>query len=228
MQPAQLILALDVSDANEALAWVRRCRDKVGCFKIGLQLFAAHGPELVRAVRQTGANVFLDLKLHDIPHTVAKAVEVLGRLDVQFLTVHTLGGRAMLEAAVRAAALAAPHTTLLGVTVLTSHDNDDLDDLGFEHSTAGEALLLAKLAKGAGLRGLVCSPQEVALLRQELGADFALVTPGVRPAGAAVDDQSRVATPAEAIASGSSHIVIGRPILQAADPAAVIDALLAS
>ncbi|MDR2463620.1 MAG: orotidine-5'-phosphate decarboxylase [Verrucomicrobiales bacterium] len=226
MNPDQLILALDVSDANEALAWVRRCHDKIACFKIGLQLFTAQGPDFVREVRKTGAKVFLDLKLHDIPNTVAKAVESVCRLDIQFLTIHTLGGHDMMEAAVRAVSLSAPQTTLLGITVLTSHNNDDLDDLGFDHTTTGQSLLLAKLAKSAGLRGLVCSPQEVALLRKELGADFTLVTPGVRPVGAAVNDQSRVATPAEALANGSSHLVIGRPILHAPDPEAALESIL--
>jgi orotidine-5'-phosphate decarboxylase len=226
MRPDNLILALDVSDPDEALAWVRRFHDRIGYFKIGLQLFTAQGPDFVRAVRRTGARVFLDLKLHDIPNTVARAVEAVCRLDIQFLTIHTLGGKAMMAAALAAAA-PTPQTTLLGITVLTSHDNDDLDDLGFDHSTSGQALLLARLAQRSGLRGLVCSPQEVALLRRELGPEFCLVTPGVRPAGAALDDQSRVATPGEAIASGSSHIVVGRPITAAADPAAAVASILA-
>ncbi|MDR1191981.1 MAG: orotidine-5'-phosphate decarboxylase [Verrucomicrobiales bacterium] len=225
MNPDQLILALDVSDAGVALDWVRRFNHQIGCFKIGLQLFTAQGPDFVREVRQTGAQVFLDLKLHDIPNTVAKAVEAACQLDIQYLTVHTLGGRAMLTAALAAAA-PTPRTMLLGITVLTSHDNDDLDDLGFDHTAAGQALLLAKLARSAGMRGLVCSPREVTLLRQELGTDFTLVTPGVRPAGAAVNDQNRVTTPAEAIASGSSHLVIGRPILNAPDPEQVIAGIL--
>jgi len=131
----------------------------------------------------------------------------------------------MMEAAVNAAK-ATPQTTLLGITVLTSHSNEDLDDLGFDHTTAGQALLLARLAKQSGMRGLVCSPQEVSLLRKELGQDFCLVTPGVRPVGADLNDQTRIATPAEAIANGSSHIVEGRPITAAKDPAAVIDAIL--
>jgi orotidine-5'-phosphate decarboxylase len=225
MNSDNLILALDVSDPNEALSWVRRFHDKIGYFKIGLQLFTATGPDFVREVRKTGAKVFLDLKLHDIPNTVAKAVESVCKLDIQFLTIHTLGGRAMMEAAV-SAAKATPQTTLLGITVLTSHSNEDLDDLGFDHTSAGQALLLARLAKQSGMRGLVCSPQEVSLLRKELGQDFCLVTPGVRPAGSDLNDQTRIATPGEAIASGSSHIVVGRPITAAKDPAAVIDTIL--
>jgi orotidine-5'-phosphate decarboxylase len=225
MNSDNLILALDVSDASEALSWVRRFHDKIGYFKIGLQLFTAQGPDFVREVRKTGAKVFLDLKLHDIPNTVAKAVESACRLDIQFLTIHTLGGQAMMDAAI-GAAKSAPQTTLLGITVLTSLDNDDLDDLGFDHTTGGQALLLARLAQKSGMRGLVCSPREVSLLRRELGPDFCLVTPGVRPAGSDINDQNRIATPGEALASGGSHIVVGRPITAAKDPAAVIDAIL--
>jgi len=225
MHSDQLILALDMPDDREALSWVDRFSGRIGYFKVGLQLFTAYGPPLVREIRQRGAKVFLDLKLHDIPNTVAKAVESVCQLDIQMLTLHTLGGRSMMEAAVRAAS-GHPQTTLLGVTVLTHLDDDDLRVLGFDHSASGQVLHLARLAKEAGLCGLVCSPQEVRHLRQQLGADLILVTPGVRPEGSAADDQSRIATPAEAILNGSNHVVIGRPILKASDPSAMIDSIL--
>ena len=227
MKPDNLILALDVYNAQQAFSWVDRFSDRIGYFKIGLQLFTSHGPELVREMRQRGAKVFLDLKLHDIPNTVAKAVESVCQLDIHFLTVHTLGGKSMMQAAVEAAT-AYQQTTLLGVTVLTHLDDDDLREMGFDHSTSGQVLTLSRLARDSGLHGLVCSPQEVALLRKEMGPEFCLVTPGVRPVGSASDDQSRIATPQEAIRSGASHVVIGRPVLNAPDPDKVINDLLNS
>lgn len=226
MTPDNLILALDVPSDQEALQWVDRLHGKVGYFKIGLQLFTAYGPNLVREVRQRGGRVFLDLKLHDIPHTVAKAVESAGPLDLSFLTLHALGGRTMLVEAAQAAS-AFPGLQLLAVTVLTSLSDGELDELGFDHSTFGQVALLSRLARDSGIRGLVCSPLEVAIIRREI-PDAILVTPGVRPAGSPSDDQTRIATPQEALASGSSHVVIGRPILKAPDPEALVASLLAS
>jgi orotidine-5'-phosphate decarboxylase len=228
MTPDQLILALDVHDPKEALAWVERFQGRIGTFKVGLQLFTGHGPELVREIRRRKAEVFLDLKLHDIPNTVAKSIEAVCQLDVRFLTIHTSGGRAMMESAVAAAA-AFPQTTLLGVTVLTNLTDDDLRELGFDHSSSGQVFHLARYAKTCGMKGLVCSPLEVPLLRRELKAqDMILVTPGVRPPGSETNDQSRIATPQQSIADGSTHVVIGRPVLNAADPDKVVDELLAS
>jgi len=228
MTPDQLILALDVHDPKEALAWVDRFQGRIGTFKVGLQLFTGHGPELVREIRRKHAEVFLDLKLHDIPNTVAKSIEAVCQLDVRFLTIHTSGGRAMMESAVKAAS-GFPQTTLLGVTILTNLTDDDLRELGFDHSSSGQVFHLARYARACGMKGLVCSPLEVPLLRRELKAeDMILVTPGVRPTGSDSDDQSRVATPQQAVADGSTHVVIGRPVLNAPDPDKVIDALLAS
>jgi orotidine-5'-phosphate decarboxylase len=228
MTPDQLILALDVHDPREALALVDRFQGRIGTFKVGLQLFTGHGPDLVREIRRKKADVFLDLKLHDIPNTVAKSVEAVCQLDLRFLTIHTSGGRAMMESAVQAAA-GFPQTTLLGVTVLTNLTDDDLRELGFDHSSSGQVFHLARYAQTCGMKGLVCSPLEVPLLRRELKAEnMILVTPGVRPPGSATDDQSRIATPQQAIADGSTHVVIGRPVLHAADPDGVVDQLLAS
>ncbi|MDD5263023.1 MAG: orotidine-5'-phosphate decarboxylase [Methylacidiphilales bacterium] len=227
MNPENLILALDVYDSKEAFSWVERFSGRIGYFKIGLQLFTSHGPELVRKIRQRGAKVFLDLKLHDIPNTVAKTVESLCQLDIHFLTIHTLGGKSMMNAAVEAAA-GHPQTTLLGVTILTHLDDDDLRAMGFDHTVSGEVINLARLAQDSGLHGLVCSPREVSLLRKQLGPDLCLVTPGVRPEGSEPDDQTRIATPQQAILSGSNHVVIGRPILKSADPDKVLSDLLAS
>ncbi len=219
-----LILALDVPSDREALAWVDRLGGQVGYFKIGLQLFTAYGPDLVREVRARGGRVFLDLKLHDIPNTVAKAVESAGPLDLSFLTLHAIGGRAMLAEAAQAAA-AFPGLQLLAVTVLTSLTEADLDELGFDHSALGLAAHLGRLAESSGVHGLVCSPREAEVLRREL-PQAVLVTPGVRPAGSASDDQARVATPEEALAAGANRVVIGRPILRAADPEALLRRLL--
>jgi orotidine-5'-phosphate decarboxylase len=223
--PDNLILALDLDDPAEALSWVGRLRSRVGCFKIGLQLYSRGGADLVRRVRAEGAEVFLDLKFHDIPNTVAKAVAAAGSLDVKFLTIHSLGGRAMMEAARESCP---QRTQLLAVTVLTSLDDDDLTQMGFDHTVGGEVMTLARLAKLAGLNGLVCSPLETALLRREFGGHFTLVTPGVRPEGTALDDQNRVTTPRMALENGSSHVVIGRPVMKAPSPEAVLDAILAS
>jgi orotidine-5'-phosphate decarboxylase len=228
MTPDQLILALDVHDPQEALRWVDRFQGRIGTFKVGLQLFSSHGPDFVREMRRKKAEVFLDLKLHDIPNTVAKSIEALCQLDVRFLTIHTSGGKAMMEAAVAASA-PFPQTTLLGVTVLTHLTDDDLSDLGFDHSSSGQVLHLARYAKSSGMKGLVCSPLEVPLLRRELKiAEMTLVTPGVRPLGSETNDQSRIATPQQSLADGSTHVVIGRPVLQAKNPDQVVDDLLSS
>jgi orotidine-5'-phosphate decarboxylase len=226
--PCDLILALDVPTREAAAPILRQLRGELRWVKIGLQLFTAYGPDFVREVAGLGFDVFLDLKLHDIPNTVAKAVESLAPLPIRMLTLHTAGGGEMLRAARAAQQQHNPGLLLLGVTVLTSMDTAGLNEIGVSAAAPDQVARLGRLAVASGLRGLVCSPQEVALLRRTLPADLQLVTPGIRPAGeAGTDDQKRVMTPAEAARSGSTYIVVGRPILQAADPAAATRAILA-
>ncbi len=214
-----LILALDCETADEAAPILRRLSGRLRWVKIGLQMFTAHGPDYVRRVADQGFNIFLDLKLHDIPNTVAKAVQSLAPLPIGMLTLHTSGGREMMEWAVKAQRQYKPDLLLLGVTVLTSMDDAALNATGVPGSAGAQVERLAYLAAGAGLNGLVCSPHEVAPLRAALPTGVKLVTPGVRPADAAADEQKRVMTPADAARAGSSYIVVGRPILRAADPA---------
>ena len=223
-----LILALDVPTREAADPILRQLRGQLRWVKIGLQMFTAYGPDYVRAVAGLGFNVFLDLKLHDIPNTVAKAVESLAPLPIHMLTLHCAGGSEMMRAALAAQQKHNPQLLLLGVTVLTSMDSPGLQEIGVTVPSAEQVTRLGQLAATAGLRGLVCSPLEVALLRQQLPAAMQLITPGIRPAHeAGTDDQKRVMTPANAARAGSSYIVVGRPILQAADPAAAARAILA-
>jgi len=223
-----LILALDVPTREQAAPLLRQLRGSLRWVKIGLQMFTAYGPDYVRAVADEGFNIFLDLKLHDIPNTVAKAVESLAPLPIGMLTLHTSGGREMMAAARAAQQHTKPGLLLLGVTVLTSTDASGLAELGLAVTPADHVSRLGRLAIDAGLRGLVCSPLEVSLLRAQLPADVQLVTPGIRPAGeSGGDDQKRVMTPAAAARAGSSFIVVGRPILKAPDPAAAARAILA-
>jgi orotidine-5'-phosphate decarboxylase len=225
--PCDLILALDVPTREEAAPILRQLRGHLRWVKVGLQMFTAYGPNYVREVAGMGFNVFLDLKLHDIPNTVAKAVESLAPLPIQMLTLHTAGGSEMMRAAREAQQKHNPNLLLLGVTVLTSMDSAGLNEIGVTASSADQVSRLGKLAADSGLRGLVCSPLEVALLRQKLPADMQLITPGIRPAGeAGGDDQKRVMTPADAARAGSTYIVVGRPILKATDPAAAARAIL--
>ena len=226
--PCDLILALDVPTREEAAPILRQLRGELRWVKIGLQMFTAYGPEYVREVAGLGFNIFLDLKLHDIPNTVAKAVESLASLPIQMLTLHTSGGGEMMRAALAAHQKQNPNLLLLGVTVLTSMDTPGLHEIGVTASSADQVARLGQLAADAGLRGLVCSPLEVTMLRQKLPAGMQLITPGIRPAGeAGSDDQKRVMTPAEAARAGSTFIVVGRPILKAADPAAAARTILA-
>jgi orotidine-5'-phosphate decarboxylase len=223
-----LILALDVPTREAAAPILRQLRGQLRWVKIGLQMFTAYGPDYVREVAGLGFNVFLDLKLHDIPNTVAKAVESLAPLPIHMLTLHCAGGSEMMRAALAAQQKHNPQLLLLGVTVLTSMDSPGLQEIGVTAPSAEQVTRLGQLAATAGLRGLVCSPLEVALLRQQLPAAMQLITPGIRPAHeAGTDDQKRVMTPANAAQAGSSYIVVGRPILQAADPAAAARAILA-
>jgi orotidine-5'-phosphate decarboxylase len=223
-----IIAALDVPDAARALALAEQLAPAVGAFKIGKELFVAEGPDIVRRVRDTGAAVFLDLKFHDIPNTVGKAVASAARLDVQMLTVHASGGTEMLRAAQAAADEAANTPLILGVTVLTSMDKSDLEELGIQKNPADQVQHLATLATAAGLKGLVCSPMEIAPLRKILPDDIQLITPGIRPANSATGDQKRIMTPAEAINAGASWLVIGRPICAAKNPRAAAEAILES
>ena len=226
--PCDLILALDVPTREAAAPILRHLRGQLRWVKVGLQMFTAYGPNYVREVAGMGFNVFLDLKLHDIPHTVGKAVESLGPLPIGMLTLHTAGGAEMMRAALAAQQKTNPKLLLLGVTVLTSMDTTGLNEIGVTSAAAEQVTRLGQLAADSGLRGLVCSPLEVALLRAKLPAEMQLVTPGIRPAGeSGGDDQKRVMSPAAAARAGSSYIVVGRPILHATDPAAAARAILA-
>lgn len=224
--PCDLILALDVPTREAAAPILRQLRGQLRWVKIGLQLFTAYGPNYVREVAGMGFNIFLDLKLHDIPNTVGKAVESLGPLPIQMLTIHTCGGGEMMRAAKAAQEKTNPKLLLLGVTVLTSMDDAGLQEIGVPAKSPDQVARLGKLAADSGLRGLVCSPLEVELLRKTLPSDVQLVTPGIRPASDAVGDQKRIMTPADAARAGSTYIVVGRPILQAPDPAAAARAIL--
>lgn len=220
-----LILALDVPDETQAMAMLDRVGHDLRWVKIGLQLFTRYGPGFVERVAARGYRIFLDLKLHDIPNTVASAVASLAPLPIDLLTIHAGGGSEMCRAAEEARRQHKPALTLLAVTVLTSLDDAGLRELGVTASSEQHVLRLARLATSAGVGGLVCSPLELPLLRRELGAGPVIVTPGVRPTGAASDEQKRILTPEEAARAGASYIVVGRPILKAADPAATARAV---
>ncbi|WP_269526580.1 orotidine-5'-phosphate decarboxylase [Coraliomargarita parva] len=223
----QLILALDLETRADALAMLERLGDSLGWVKIGLQLFTAYGPDFVREVADKGYHVFLDLKLHDIPNTVAKAVQSISQLPVDLLTLHGSGGAEMIEWANRARNEYAPSMNLLAVTVLTSMDAPQLRSLNVNASPEEQVRHLAKLSLGAGAQGLVCSSLELAPLRASFGDDPIIVTPGIRPKGSSADEQKRIMTPADAAAAGSDFIVVGRPILKAADPAEAARAIQA-
>ena len=223
-----IIAALDVPDATRALALAQQLAPAVGAFKIGKELFVAEGPDIVRRVRDTGASVFLDLKFHDIPNTVAKAVASAARLDVQMLTVHASGGTEMLRAAQAAANEADNSPLILAVTVLTSMDETDLAEIGIEKNPAQQVQHLATLATAAGLKALVCSPKEIAPLRKILPPETQLITPGIRPTGTETADQKRTLTPPQAIEAGANWLVIGRPIYAAENPRAAAEAILDS
>jgi orotidine-5'-phosphate decarboxylase len=222
----KLIVALDVSTAAAAQKIVAAVGDSALTYKVGMQLYTAEGPQVVRDLVASGRRVFLDLKYHDIPNTVAAAVREAAQLGVRMLTVHAGGSSKMLRAAVDAARVVNPSLLLLAVTVLTSLDQNDLEQVGIQGSVQDEVLRLTKLALASGCQGIVTSARESSKLRSELGNDFAIVTPGVRPVGSDHADQARVVTPAEAIAAGASHIVVGRPITEAKDPAAEARAIL--
>lgn len=221
-----LILALDLPDEEQALQMLDRIGGELHWVKIGLQLFTRYGPRMVEQVAERGYKVFLDLKLHDIPNTVASAVTSLAHLPIDLLTLHTCGGSEMMRAAEAARAKQRPSMTLLGVTVLTSMDGAALAEVGVSGSPADQVVRLARLASQSGVGGLVCSPLELPVLRSELGPNPIIVTPGVRPKGADANDQKRIMTPADAAHAGASYIVVGRPIYKADDPAAATRAII--
>ena len=223
----RLIVALDVSSAREAQKVVHTLGSAVSVYKVGNQLFTAEGPGVVRELVQSGKKVFLDLKFHDIPNSVAGGVRSSAAMGVSMLTVHAAGGSAMLRAAMEAAWQASKPPIVLAVTVLTSLSDADLQEIGVAGRTRGHALVLATLAQNCGCNGVVASPHEARIIRQDLGAGFVIVTPGIRPAGSGKGDQSRVNTPAEAIAAGADYVVVGRPITAAADSRRAAEAIVA-
>jgi orotidine-5'-phosphate decarboxylase len=222
----RLIVALDAPDAASAMAMVDRLEGRCAWFKVGLELFVAAGPTVIEPLLKQGHQVFLDLKLHDIPNTVAGAVRSAASLGVKLLTVHAAGGPELLAAAHEALAGIANPPELLAVTVLTSMDDAQLKAIGVHRSAAHQVELLARMGLDTGIRGFVCSPLEVGTLRQMTGPEGVLVTPGIRPADGAAGDQKRIATPAEALKQGASYLVVGRPITQAANPAQAAEAIL--
>jgi orotidine-5'-phosphate decarboxylase len=228
-----VIVALDLPTADQALQLAQQLAPVVGAVKIGKELFVSAGPDIVHRIRALGIPVFLDLKFHDIPNTVARAVEAAVRLDVQMLTVHASGGREMLGAAEKAAQTIALQSgrnapLVLGVTVLTSLDGTELGEIGMDRNVGRQVERLASLAVNAGLRGLVCSPLEIAALRQFLPSHVQLVTPGLRTGEEKADDQKRALTPREALAAGASWLVIGRPIYAAQNPRGAAEKIIAS
>lgn len=222
----KLILALDLPDRESALKILDGLRGKLEWVKIGLQMYLKYGANFVREVSGMGFKVFLDLKLFDIPNTVASAVESVSALPVSMLTIHASGGREMMRRAVESAAERNPELLILGVTVITSFDADSLAETGVELEPEWQVEKLAKLAVDSGLKGLVCSPLEIEGLRSILPEDTVLVTPGIRPSGSSADEQKRIMTPADAARAGSDFIVVGRPILKAENPAFAVSKIL--
>ena len=218
MNDPKIIIALDYPNAAPALALADRLEPSLCRLKVGKELFTATGPSVLEKLMQRGFEIFLDLKFHDIPNTTAQACKAAASLGVWMINVHALGGRKMLEAAREAIARSEEQPKLIAVTVLTSMAQPDLAEIGINATSADMVLRLATLARDSGLDGVVCSAQEAALLRKHCGNEFCLVTPGIRPASASRDDQSRVMTPQAAMQAGSSYLVIGRPITQAVDP----------
>ena len=222
----KLILALDLPDRESALKILDGLRGKLEWVKIGLQMYLKYGADFVREVSGMGFKIFLDLKLFDIPNTVASAVESVSVLPVSMLTIHASGGREMMRRAVESAAERNPELLILGVTVITSFDADSLAETGVELEPEWQVEKLAKLAVDSGLKGLVCSPLEIEGLRSILPEDTVLVTPGIRPSGSSADEQKRIMTPADAATAGSDFIVVGRPILKAENPALAVSKIL--
>lgn len=227
MNEPRIIVALDFPDAKGALALAQRLDPQQCRVKVGKELYTAAGPSLVEQLQRSGFGVFIDLKYHDIPNTVAGACTAAARLGVWMINVHALGGRAMMTAAREAVAKAGKPPKLVAVTLLTSMGPADMADVGIAGGPQDAVARLARLAQSCGLDGVVCSPQEAADLRRQCGKDFLLVTPGTRPADSGQDDQQRVATPREAVAAGADYLVIGRPITRAPDPIVALRAIQA-
>ncbi|HET8807822.1 MAG TPA: orotidine-5'-phosphate decarboxylase [Methylophaga sp.] len=225
MSDPKIIVALDYPDAKPALQLADQLDPHQCRLKVGKELFTRSGPDVVKALQQRGFQIFLDLKYHDIPHTVAKACTAAADLGVWMVNVHTLGGSAMMRAAREALGDRADAPLLIGVTLLTSMDQHTFTEIGLGGSIESTVLKLAHMAADSGMDGVVCSAQEAPELRMQLGDSFQLVTPGIRPAGSAADDQHRTMTPAAALQAGSHYLVIGRPITQAADPLAALTAI---
>lgn len=225
-QDPKIIVALDYPQAASALALAERLEPALCRLKVGKELFTSAGPQLVESLQQRGFEVFLDLKFHDIPNTTAQACKAAASLGVWMVNVHALGGRKMMEMAREALVNHAQRPKLIAVTILTSMAQEDLNGIGIEASPAQMVSRLAQLTRDSGLDGVVCSAQEAATLRQQCGKDFCLVTPGIRPANAAANDQSRIMTPHAALQAGSSYLVIGRPITQAPDPLQALQDIL--
>lgn len=227
MNDPRVIVALDFPDANKALALAARLEPAACRLKVGKELFTAAGPGIIEKLHAAGFGIFLDLKYHDIPNTVAAACTVAADLGIWMINVHALGGRAMMAAAAKALAPRPARPKLVAVTLLTSMGEAEMRDVGIDGSPPETVARLARLAQSCGLDGVVCSAQEARDLRQRCGPDFLLVTPGIRPAGAQANDQRRVATPSEALADGADYLVIGRPITHAPDPLAALRAISA-
>ncbi len=225
MKP-ELIVALDVDGLCAVEALLNKLAGRVKIFKIGSQLFTALGPRVIEVVQNAGAEVFLDLKFHDIPNTVSHAIGAACKYSPAILTVHTCGGSEMLRAAVESRDHAESKTKIVGVTVLTSLDKGQLEEIGISASVNEQVVCLAQMARAAGLDGVVASPQEIAIIRHIIGQEFLIVTPGIRPQGPMRDDQRRVMTASEAVAAGANYLVVGRPITQAPDPLAATEAIL--
>jgi orotidine-5'-phosphate decarboxylase len=223
----RIIVALDVNTQDQLVQLTKELAGRVGLFKVGKELFTSIGPRAVELVHEQGGRVFLDLKYHDIPNTVARAVKAAARLKVAMLTVHASGGKAMLAAAAEAARDSTHAPKVIAVTVLTSLLQEDLDELGLQDTTAEVVRRFGELAISSGVDGLVASPKEVTMLRKQLGQDPILVTPGVRPLGAEAQDQKRIATPSQAVSDGADYLVIGRPITAAADPVQAVEDIVA-
>lgn len=231
MSSDKLIVALDVPNMAKVRQLVEQLDDSVSYYKVGMELFYGVGIDVIRYLKNSGKNIFVDLKMHDIPNTVAQGASMLTKMGMSMLNVHALGGAAMMKGAAQAvantaASLNIPRPKLIAVTVLTSMGNEDWDTLHYKLSISEQVVLLAKMAKDSGLDGVVASPQEAALIREACGDDFLIVTPGVRPQGADTNDQSRIATPSMAMKNGATHLVVGRPITKAADPRAAAEQIL--
>lgn len=223
-----IIVALDSKSKKDALQLINHLDPMLCRVKVGKELFTHEGPEIVKALHQRGFDVFLDLKFHDIPNTTAQAVCAAADLGVWMVNVHASGGRKMMEACAERLHAGNYQTKLIAVTVLTSMAQEDLKEIGLDVNPLDHVRRLARLTKDSGLNGIVCSAQEAAFLRAELGADFSLVTPGIRPKGSSSDDQKRILTPSQAIEAGATHLVIGRPITQSANPRETLQHIIQS